>query len=186
MPPEHYLSLATREFERLKQLADKAISQLPAECFFAAPHETDNSIGIIVKHMGGNSLSRWTDFLTTDGEKPDRRRDTEFLILPGDTRETLLARWEAGWAALFTALRPLGATDLDRLITIRGEPLTVLQAISRQLTHYAYHVGQIVYLAKHFAGARWKSLSIPIGQSAQFNQTPAKYLENTKPGGGEQ
>ena len=177
MPTEEYLPLAIREFERSKRLADRAMAQLSADHFFAQPGAGDNSVGLIVKHVGGNLLSRWTDFLSSDGEKPGRHRDTEFTILPEDSRERLLAGWEKGWAALFQALGPLHASDLGRTITIRGEPLTVLQAINRQLTHYAYHVGQIVYLAKHFAGAEWKSLSIPVGGSERFNQAPTKYVE---------
>jgi hypothetical protein len=179
MPTEAYLPLALREFERLKQLADRAIAQLPDDAFFTAPGEGDNSIAVLVKHVSGNSLSRWVAFLTTDGEKPDRRRDDEFIITEADTREHLLHRWAAGWAALFAAVRPLADADLARTVTIRGEPLTVLQAINRQLTHYAYHVGQIVYLAKHFAGPRWQSLSIPRGESERFNRAPRKYLEKS-------
>jgi hypothetical protein len=178
MPTEPYLPLVIREFARLKQLADRALAQVPGDPFFATPGDGDNSIAVIVKHVAGNSLSRWTDFLTSDGEKPDRNRDAEF-VGTDETRERLLARWEQGWAALFTALTPLGAADLARTVTIRGEPLTVLQAVNRQLTHYAYHVGQIVYLAKHFAGPRWQSLSIPRGESERFNQAPRKYLERT-------
>jgi hypothetical protein len=176
MPAEDYVALTLREFERLKRLADRSFAQLPAANFFTPPGAGDNSAAVIVKHVSGNLLSRWTDFLTTDGEKPGRRRDAEFTILPGDTREQLLAQWEAGWAALFAALRPLGTNDLARIVTIRGEAFTVLQAINRQLSHYAYHVGQIVYIAKHFAGAQWQSLSIPVGQSEQFNQAPRSYL----------
>ena len=179
MPVETYLSLALREFARLRQIADRAIAQLPPGTFTTPPAPGDNSVAAIVKHVGGNLLSRWTDFLTTDGEKPGRDRDTEFVILPTDTREHLLDCWAQGWAALFTALTPLTAADLDRTITIRGEPLTVLQAVQRQLTHYAYHVGQIVYIAKHFAGPRWQSLSIAPGQSAAFNRAPTKYLEKS-------
>jgi hypothetical protein len=173
---EAYPALVTREFEKLKRLADRALAQLPADHFFAIPGPGDNSIAVIVKHVGGNLLSRWTDFLTTDGEKPGRHRDTEFTILPADTRDHLLAQWEAGWAALFTAVRPLQTPDYARTVTIRGEPLSVLQAVNRQLTHYAYHVGQIVYLAKHFAGPRWQSLSIAVGKSAEFNAAPKSYL----------
>jgi hypothetical protein len=179
MPVETYLSLALREFARLRQIADRAIAQLPPGTFTTPPAPGDNSVAAIVKHVGGNLLSRWTDFLTTDGEKPGRDRDTEFVILPTDTPENLLNRWAQGWAALFTALTPLTAADLDRTITIRGEPLTVLQAVQRQLTHYAYHVGQIVFIAKHFAGPRWQSLSIAPGQSAAFNRAPTKYLEKS-------
>jgi hypothetical protein len=176
MITEDYVSLVCREFERLKRLADRAIEQMPSECFFSAPGREDNSVAVIVKHMGGNLLSRWTDFLASDGEKPGRARDTEFVILKDDTRETLLDRWEQGWCALFSALKPLKTDDVSRVVTIRGEPLSVLQAINRQLTHYAYHVGQIVYVAKHYSGDKWNSLSIPRGQSAQFNLSPTKYV----------
>ena len=174
---EEYVPLTIRESGRLKRLGDRAIAQLSADHFFASPREGDNSVGVIVKHVSGNLISRWTDFLTSDGEKPGRRRDTEFIIRSEDSQERLLIRWEEGWAALFKALGPLRSSDLDRTVTIRGEPLTVLQAINRQLTHYAYHVGQIVFLAKHFAGPAWKSLSIPIGESDQFNQVPTKYVD---------
>jgi hypothetical protein len=173
---ENYIQLVVREFKRLKSLGDGAISQVSAEQFFAVPGPGDNSIAVIVKHVGGNLVSRWTDFLTTDGEKPGRDRDTEFQVLADDTQEHLLGVWEKGWGALFSALEPLADADLDRTITIRGEPLTVLQAINRQLAHYAYHVGQIVYVAKHHAGKSWRSLSIPVGASAQFNRNPAKYV----------
>jgi hypothetical protein len=176
VPAENYLDLARREFERMKQLADRAIAQLPADRFFAAPVEGDNSIAVIVKHVSGNLLSRWTDFLVSDGEKLGRRRDDEFAILPRETREGLLDRWEQGWAALFEALQPLTDADLARVVTIRGEPLTVLQAINRQLTHYSYHVGQIVFLAKHHCGPSWQSLSIPRGKSEEFNRAPDKYV----------
>ncbi|PTY02680.1 hypothetical protein DB347_23495 [Opitutaceae bacterium EW11] len=176
MSPENYVQLASREFNRLKGLADRAMVQIGDAQFFALPGEGDNSVAIIVKHVGGNLLSRWTDFLTSDGEKPGRNRDTEFQILAGETRAPLMEQWEAGWRALFAALSTLEETDLTRQVKIRGEPLTVLQAINRQLTHYAYHVGQIVYVAKHFCGASWKTLSIPLGTSAEFNRSPAKYL----------
>ena len=177
MPKESYLQLATREFKRLKALADGAMSQITPDQFFAAASEDDNSIAVIVKHVAGNLLSRWTDLLTSDGEKPDRNRDSEFEIAAGDTHQVLMSQWESGWAALFSALEPLTDSDLERAITIRGEPHTVLQAINRQLTHYAYHVGQIVYLAKHHAGKSWRSLSIPKGKSAEFNARPVKYVE---------
>ena len=174
---ENYIQLAVREFKRMKALADGAMAQITPDQFFAAPSEGDNSIAIIVKHVGGNLLSRWTDFLTSDGEKPGRNRDTEFAIDAKDTHPALLLQWEAGWSALFSALDPLTDKDLDRTIQIRGEPLSVLQAINRQLTHYSYHVGQIVYVAKHYTGNSWRSLSIPRGQSAQFNAQPAKYVD---------
>jgi hypothetical protein len=175
MENESYIQLTVREFKRMKALADGAMAQVTPVQFFAVA-EGDNSIAIIVKHVGGNLLSRWTDFLTTDGEKPCRNRDMEFEIVAGDTQQTLLRQWEMGWSALFTALEALTDTDLDRTISIRSEPLSVLQAINRQLTHYSYHVGQVVYVAKHHAGSSWRSLSIPRGQSAQFNAKPAKYV----------
>ena len=183
MPHETFIELAVREFAQLKRLADRAIAQLPADALFTQPGPVDNSVAVIMKHVGGNMRSRWQDFLTTDGEKPDRDRDLEFIILPEDTREKLFAQWEESWATLFRELKPLTPADLDRAVKIRGEPITVLQAISRQLTHYAYHVGQIVYVARHLVGASWQSLSIPVGKSAQFNQAPAKYIVDLKTGG---
>ena len=177
MSNESYIHLAVREFERMKALADGAISQVSPEQFFSSPSQNDNSIAVMVKHVGGNLLSRWTDFLTSDGEKPDRNRDAEFEIATGDTQDALLHQWQSGWASLFAALGPLTDSDLGRTVTIRGEPLSVLQAINRQLTHYAYHVGQIVYVAKHYAGDRWRSLSIPKGKSAVFNAGPTKYVQ---------
>jgi hypothetical protein len=177
MPKETYIQLALREFKRTKALADAAMAQITPDQFFAVPSEGDNSIAIIVKHVGGNLLSRWVDFLTSDGEKPGRNRDMEFEIIGGDTQQSLMHQWESGWAALFSALDPLNDADLERTVTIRGEPLTVLQAINRQLTHYSYHAGQIVYVAKHYAGSSWRSLSIPKAKSASFNAKPAKYIE---------
>jgi hypothetical protein len=177
MSKESYIQLATREFKRLKMLADGAMSQITPGQFFAAESDVDNSIAVIVKHVGGNLLSRWTDFLTTDGEKPGRNRDTEFEITAGDTHQALMRQWKSGWAALFSALQPLTDSDLEKAVTIRGEPLSVLQATNQQLTHYACHVGQIVYVAKHYAGNSWRSLSVPKGKSAEFNARPAKYIE---------
>jgi Protein of unknown function (DUF1572) len=179
MPQETYLQLVIREFKRMQALAEGALSQLGDEQFFAVPSEGDNSIAVIVKHVGGNLLSRWTDFLTSDGEKPGRNRDTEFEITGGDSRPALMQQWEAGWKALFSALEPLNEADLKRTITIRGEPLTVLQAVNRQLTHYSYHVGQIVYVAKHYAGNSWRTLSVARGKSTQFNAAPKKYIEGS-------
>lgn len=146
------------------------------EGFFAVPGAADNSLAVIVKHVGGNALSRWVDFLTSDGEKPGRNRDGEFELGPADTRAALMDQWTRGWAACFAALDPLTDADLGRTVTIRGEPLTVLQAVMRQVAHYAYHAGQIVYVARHQVGSGWKSLSIPKGQSAAFNAAPKKYL----------
>lgn len=134
---------------------------------------------MIIKHVGGNLLSRWTDFLSSDGEKPGRDRESEFRIDSADTREHLSEHWTQGWAALFGALELLSDADMSRTIRIRGEPLTVLQAINRQLTHYAYHVGQIVYVAKHHCGIGWKSLSIPLGGSDVFNRAPSSYVSKS-------
>lgn len=175
MPSEPYIALAIREFRRLKQLADGAIAQVSDVSLFTALREEDNSMAIIIKHLMGNLISRWRDFLTSDGEK-GRDRDSEFIVTADDTRDRLLQRWEEGWQILFEALSPLSTSDLERTVTIRGEALTVLQAINRQLTHYAYHVGQLVFLAKHFAGERWVSLSIPKGESGRFNENPKRYL----------
>lgn len=176
MPSTDYLAIAITEFRRLKKLADGALAQVSPEQLFAAGGPEDNSLAVIMKHLSGNMLSRWRDFLTSDGEKPGRNRDGEFIITAADTREALFARWEEGWRETFKALEPLSAADLARAITIRGEALSVSQAITRQLTHYAYHIGQIVFLAKHLVGTNWKSMSIPRGKSAEFNQAPAKYL----------
>jgi hypothetical protein len=176
--PESYVQLVTREFKRMQSLAEGAMSQLSDEQFFAVPAPGDNSVAVIVKHVGGNLVSRWTDFLTSDGEKPGRDRDTEFRIDAADTREHLLQIWTGGWTTLFASLEPLGDSDMARIITIRGEPLSVLQAVNRQLTHYAYHIGQIVYVAKHHCGPAWRTLSIPLGRSAEFNRNPARYVPN--------
>ncbi len=176
MSEESYIQLVVREFKRLKNLADDAMAQVTDDHFFALPAAGDNSLAIIIKHVAGNLLSRWTDFLISDGEKPGRDRDTEFSVLANDTRKRLMDEWERGWATLFASLGQLGDADVGRTVTIRGEPLSVLQAVNRQLTHYAYHVGQIVYVAKHYAGPTWKSLSIPPGASATFNQNPARYV----------
>jgi hypothetical protein len=177
METEDYFTMVTREFGRMKKLADDAMNQLADESFFAAPADGDNSIAVLVKHVSGNMLSRWTDFITADGEKTGRSRDAEFVILADDSRERLVAQWQQGWQTLFDALAPLRSSDLERNVMIRGEALTVMQALNRQLTHYAYHIGQIVYLAKHFQGPRWKTLSIPVGKSEEFNRAARKYLE---------
>jgi hypothetical protein len=165
-----YRENALSEFRRLKRHAEKAMAQVSDEGFFATLDPESNSIAILVKHIAGNLRSRWTGFLTSDGEKPDRRRDSEFEIEPSDTRVALLERWEAGWRALFAAIEPLGPEDHSRTVTIRGEPHSVLQAIDRQLTHYGEHVGQIVLLAKHEAGRSWRTLSIERGKSEEFNR----------------
>jgi hypothetical protein len=151
-----------------KKLADRAMAQVDDAAFFRALDPESNSIAVIVRHVAGNQRSRWTDFLTSDGEKPDRNRDGEFETPPVASREAVLAEWEKGWALLFAAIEPLGPEDLSRVVTIRGEPHTVLQAIQRQLAHYAQHVGQIVLLAKHCAGPGWQTLSIARGKSKEF------------------
>jgi len=156
-------------FRYYKRLGERAMAQATDEQLFAVLDGEANSIAIVVKHVAGNMRSRWTDFLTTDGEKPNRNRDSEFVDPPA-TREALLSEWEHGWATMFGALEPLTDADLARRITIRGEAHSVMQAINRQLAHYPYHVGQIVLLAKHFASDRWQSLSVPRNQSAEFNR----------------
>jgi hypothetical protein len=158
-------------FRQYKGLAERAIEQCPDEALFIALDPESNSIAIIVKHMAGNMRSRWIDFLTTDGEKPNRDRDSEFEQPPRNRAE-LLAMWETGWKSVFDALDPLTDADLVRTVTIRTEPHSVMQAINRQIAHYAYHVGQIVFLAKHFtakATGGWNSLSVPRHKSSQFN-----------------
>jgi hypothetical protein len=156
-----YLEEAVREFRRLKETADKAMAQTRPQDLFATLGAEENSIAVIVKHLSGNMRSRWTDFLGSDGEKPDRNRDGEFETAAADTREALLARWEDGWRILFGTLASLKEEDLDRSVTIRGERHLALQAINRALSHTASHVGQIILLAKHFAGPDWRTLSIP-------------------------
>lgn len=166
---ENYHSDAVRSFRNYKKMAERAIEQVSDEEFFAAIDAEANSIGVIVKHIAGNLRSRWTDFLTSDGEKADRNRDTEFETI-GDTRESLMQYWETSWQVLFDNVEPLTADDFSKTVTIRGEPHTIVEAINRQLTHYAYHIGQIVLLAKHFRFADWKTLTIPKNRSAEFNR----------------
>jgi hypothetical protein len=152
-----------------KTMGEKAMAQLSDEQLFASIDEEANSVAIIVKHIAGNMRSRWTDFLTSDGEKPDRNRDSEFVDPPA-TRAAVMEIWEDGWRRVFGALEPLSDADLGRRVMIRGEAHSVMQAINRQVGHYAAHIGQIVLLAKHFTGANWKTLSIPKNRSAAFNQ----------------
>jgi hypothetical protein len=151
-----------------KRLADRAMAQASDETLFATLDGESNSIAIIVKHLAGNMRSRWTDFLTSDGEKPDRDRDSEFEA-PPKSREEVLAMWESGWQLTFDALAPLTDADLSRTVYIRAEAHSVMQTIHRQVAHYSYHIGQIVYLAKHFAGPDWNALTIPRRKSAEFN-----------------
>ncbi len=166
------------EFQRLKIMTEKTIIQVSDDDFFKTIDNENNSIAINIKHMAGNMRSRWRDFLTTDGEKPDRNRDNEFIIEDKDTRDLLKEQWEAGWKFLFDALEPLTEKDFKATVYIRKEEFTVIKAINRQLTHYSYHVGQIVQLAKHFCRSDWQTLSIPRGESKTFNAEPKKYLKN--------
>jgi hypothetical protein len=164
-----YLEDSLALFRQSKKLAERAMEQVTEEQLFTPLDPETNSIAVIVKHLSGNMRSRWTDFLTTDGEKPDRNRDGEFVD-PPPTRQALLETWDDGWGHLFQALELLSDADLVRTVTIRGEPHSVMQAINRQMAHYGLHVGQIVLLARHFAGPRWKSLSVPRNQSMEFNR----------------
>ncbi len=161
-------------FRKQKDAADKASRQLDDELFFRKPGEHANSVAIIIKHVAGNLTSRWTDFLTTDGEKPSRDRDAEFVIMPADSRGRLTAAWEYAWSALFLSLESLQESDWLKEVTIRGETHTVLQAIHRSLVHTTYHVGQIVYLARLLKTDGWTWITIPPGQSKQHI---AKYLK---------
>jgi hypothetical protein len=166
-----YLKDSIGLFHYYKKLAERAMAQCPDEAMFVTLDAESNSIAILVKHMAGNMRSRFTDFLTSDGEKPDRNRDTEFEN-PPKTREELMALWDRGWKCVFDSLEPLTDGDMVRTVTIRKEPHTVMQAISRQLAHYAHHIGQILFLAKHLtvqATGKWESLSVPRGGSAALN-----------------
>lgn len=157
-------------FRYYKKLGERAMEQCPDEGLFATLDKESNSIAVIVKHMAGNMRSRWVNFLTSDGEKPDRNRDTEFEA-PPQTRAEMLALWEKGWKHLLEALEPLSDADVTKKVTIRGEPHSVMQAVNRQMAHYAHHIGQILFAAKHFTTVKtgkWESLSVPRGKSSQF------------------
>ena len=169
MIEQHYIEDCLLQLRKLKKFADSAIAQIEDQHVFAVLDPEANSIAILMKHMSGNMRSRWTGFLTTDGEKSDRDRDSEFESGEADTRAGILAMWEDGWRRLFEAVSSLSADDLGKTVRIRGEAHTVVEAINRQMTHYAGHVGQIVLLAKHYAGSNWRSLSIPRGQSRTFD-----------------
>ena len=164
-----YLEDTISLFQSYKNLSERAMAQVTGEQLFAVLDPEMNSIAIIIKHLTGNMRSRWTGFPDADGEKPDRDRDGEFTN-PPVTREELMSTWEQAWSIVFGALAALSDADLARVTTIRGERHSVMQAINRQLAHYAYHCGQIVLLAKHFQSDQWKSLTVPRGQSAKFNQ----------------
>lgn len=172
-----YLKDVKFQLMKDKKLADRAIAQVSDEQLLAAIDPESNSIAVVMKHVAGNMRSRWTDFLTADGEKPDRHRDQEFELAGSDTRESLLERWEDGWRLTLETIDALGWQDLEKTVTIRGEPHTVVEAINRQVAHYAYHVGQIVFLARHFAGTAWQSLSIPKGQSEAYNAAKARQAD---------
>lgn len=166
---QHYIDDCLLQLRKLKMLADKALLQIQPEHIFSVLDPEANSIAVLMKHVAGNMRSRWTEFLSTDGEKPDRDRDREFVIDTDDTHAKILSLWEEGWKCLFTAASSLTPEDLGRTVRIRGEAHTVVEAINRQMTHYAAHVGQIVLLAKHYAGSDWQSLSIPRGKSKEFD-----------------
>jgi hypothetical protein len=173
----HYLEEVRRQFRGHKRLAEGAMAQVKDDELFVALDSEANSIAIIVKHLAGNMRSRFTDFLTTDGEKPDRNRDQEFEMNSMTTRADVMRWWEEGWEGVFTALEALKPEDVMRTVTIRGEPHTVLQAINRQLAHYAYHTGQMVFLAKHFRSSEWKTLSVPRRKSDEFNAAVQRHMK---------
>jgi hypothetical protein len=164
-----YYEEVRRSFRGYKRMADGGMAQLSDQDFFRAPDRESNSVALIVKHVAGNLRSRWTDFLTTDGEKPDRNRDQEFILVEADTRPDLMRRWEESFQIVLDNIGSFTGEDFGRTVTIRGEPHTILQAMNRSLMHTAYHVGQILFLGKHLRGAEWTSLSIPKGKSAEFN-----------------
>ena len=174
MSDSAYVNEAVRAFRAYKKHADGAFAQLRPEDWFRQIDTEANSIAVIVKHIAGNMRSRWTNFLTSDEEKPDRNRDDEFILDSSTRPEQVLQWWETGWKYVFDAVEPLTADDLDKKITIRGQEHTVLQAINRQLMHYAEHIGQIILLAKHYRGTEWESLSIPKGMSAKLGVAAEK------------
>jgi hypothetical protein len=177
MDAEEVRSSAEREFRRMKLLADRALEQVGDKDFFRTLSPDDNNLAVLVKHLAGNMRSRWRDFLTADGEKPDRDRDDEFVIWPDDTRASLMQAWEEGWQHLFDVVTALTPAQIEgSRVSIRREEHSVTEALHRQLSHYGYHVGQIVFLAKHHAAGEWTTLSIPRGDSQSFNQQRASYL----------
>ncbi|MGI9090172.1 MAG: DUF1572 family protein [Gemmatimonadaceae bacterium] len=176
-----YLADALERFRKMKDTVERAMDQVRDDDLFASPSAEVNSIAIMMKHMSGNLRSRFTNFLTTDGEKPDRDRDGEFEIAAADDRSALKAQWDLGWQALFSALAHLTSTDLLRTVTIRGEPHSVIGAIDRQIAHQSYHAGQVVLLAKYYARDTWKTLSIPKRGSTEFTE---RMLKDTEAGSG--
>jgi len=183
MIEQHYIDDSLIQLKKLKEQAEKAFAQMTDADFFAALDPESNSVAVIVKHVAGNMRSRWTDFLTSDGEKPNRDRDSEFEMKTADTRAAIMTAWEDGWTRLFQAVSSLAPADLAKTVRVRGESHTVLEAISRQTAHYAGHIGQIVLLAKHYAGPRWNTLSIPRGKSKEFevSKRGAPYTVNQRP-----
>jgi len=171
---QHYLEEARRQFRGNKRLAEGAMAQLKDEELFVTLDPESNSVAILVKHLAGNMRSRFTDFLTSDGEKPDRFRDREFELNAATTRAEVMRWWEEGWAQVFATLESLKPEDVMRTVSIRGEPHTVLQAINRQIAHYAGHIAQIIFLAKHLRSREWKTLSIPRGKSEEYKNAPPK------------
>lgn len=167
---------ALKSFRAYKKLAERAIEQIDDDQFFRTIDNESNSIAIIFKHIAGNLHSRWRDFLTTDGEKPDRDRDSEFM-LSDETRESLVTFWDNGWQILFANIESLTEEDFSRTVTIRGEKHSIVEAMNRQLTHYSYHVGQIVFLAKHLKSSEWQTLSVPRGKSDAFNRVLTSQTE---------
>jgi hypothetical protein len=169
-----YLEEARRQFRGHKRMGEGAMAQLRDEEFFVTLDPESNSVAILVKHLAGNMRSRFTDFLTADGEKPDRFRDQEFELTSATTRADVMKCWEEGWSRVFAAIEALKPDDVTRTVTIRGEPHTVLQAINRQIAHYAQHIGQMVFLAKHLRSSDWKTLSIPRGRSEDYKRVVPK------------
>lgn len=170
MIEENYLQDALRNFQNYKKLAEKSFEQISDEEFFRTLNDESNSIATIAKHIAGNLRSRWTEFLTADGEKPDRSRDSEFVAFENDTRKSLLEFWNAGWQAALSTMESLQPADLEKTVKIRGENHTVVEAINRSIAHTAYHVGQIVFLAKFLRDTDWQTLSIPRNRSADYNR----------------
>jgi hypothetical protein len=170
----HYLDEVRRQMRGHKRMGEGAMSQLGDDDFFLTLDPESNSVAILVKHLAGNMRSRFTDFLTSDGEKPDRFRDREFEVSGSTTRADVMRGWDEGWACVLGAIDALKPEDVTRTVMIRGEPHTVLQAINRQIAHYAAHVGQIVFLAKHLRSSEWKTLTIPRGRSEEFKKVAPK------------
>jgi len=182
---QNFLDETIESFRSYKKLAEKSFAQVSDEEFFKVIDAEANSMAAITKHIGGNLRSRWTNFLTSDGEKPDRNRDSEF-VADDDTRESLMPFWENGWNRLFETLQSLTIEDLEKIVQIRGEDFTVVKAINRAAMHTASHIGQITFLAKHFRSSEWKTLSVPKNKSAEFNdwlkkkEDKGNYLEATQ------